>query len=45
MTCFAIGSDAPEVDILVVADLMENVDFKVFSGPAKDTGGRVAALR
>jgi aspartyl-tRNA synthetase len=28
-----------------VGDLMQDVDFKVFSGPAKDPDGRVAALR
>ncbi|MFP3681608.1 GAD domain-containing protein, partial [Pseudomonas sp. SIMBA_041] len=28
-----------------VADLMKDVDFKVFAGPANDPKGRVAALR
>ena len=43
------GSDRPDLrcslELKDVADLMENVDFKVFSGPAKDPDGRVAALR
>jgi aspartyl-tRNA synthetase len=28
-----------------VADLMQNVEFKVFAGPAKDPKGRIVALR
>lgn len=43
------GSDRPDLrcplELIDVADLMEEVDFKVFSGPAKDPKGRVAALR
>ncbi len=43
------GSDRPDLrcplELIDVADLMENVDFKVFAGPAKDPNGRVAALR
>ncbi|HIE33127.1 MAG TPA: aspartate--tRNA ligase, partial [Thermodesulfobacteriaceae bacterium] len=43
------GSDRPDLrcplELVDVADLMGSVDFKVFSGPAKDPGGRVAALR
>ncbi|MCG8382755.1 MAG: aspartate--tRNA ligase [Gammaproteobacteria bacterium] len=43
------GSDKPDLridlELVTVSDLMQNVDFKVFSGPAKDPYGRVAALR
>ena len=43
------GSDKPDLRIaLVLADVAEHVrhvEFKVFSGPAQDPGGRVAALR
>jgi aspartyl-tRNA synthetase len=43
------GSDKPDLriplELVEVADLMESVEFKVFSGPARDTEGRVAALR
>ncbi len=43
------GSDRPDLrcplELIDVADLMDEVDFKVFSGPAKDPKGRVAALR
>ncbi len=28
-----------------VADLMQEVEFKVFAGPAKDPEGRIVALR
>ena len=42
------GSDRPDLrcplELVDVADLMNGVDFKVFSGPAKDPKGRVAAL-
>lgn len=42
------GSDRPDLrcplELVDVADLMSGVDFKVFSGPAKDPKGRVAAL-
>src|SRR5690606_33446637 len=43
------GSDKPDLRIplqlVEVKDLMQEVDFKVFSGPAKDAKGRVAALK
>lgn len=43
------GSDKPDLrvplELLDVKDLMTNVDFKVFSGPANDPEGRVAVLR
>jgi len=43
------GSDRPDLrcplELVDVADLMAEVEFKVFSGPAKDPKGRVAALR
>jgi aspartyl-tRNA synthetase len=43
------GSDRPDLrvplELVDVGDLMEQVDFKVFSGPANDPEGRVAALR
>ncbi|QTF91138.1 aspartate--tRNA ligase [Halomonas sp. BM-2019] len=43
------GSDKPDLRIPLeladVDDLMAQVDFKVFSGPAKAADGRVAALR
>ncbi len=43
------GSDKPDLRIplqlIELGDVMANVDFKVFSGPAKDPKGRVAALR
>ncbi|MCC5885839.1 MAG: aspartate--tRNA ligase [Gammaproteobacteria bacterium] len=43
------GSDKPDLrnplELVDVADLMAAVEFKVFAGPAKDPGGRVAALR
>jgi aspartyl-tRNA synthetase len=43
------GSDKPDLRIDLeftdVSDLMQDVDFKVFSGPAKDARGRVVALR
>ncbi len=43
------GSDRPDLrcplELVDVGDLMQDVDFKVFSGPAKDPDGRVAALR
>jgi aspartyl-tRNA synthetase len=43
------GSDRPDLRIALelteVSDLLANVDFKVFSGPASDPKGRVAALR
>jgi len=43
------GSDKPDLRIALelvdVADLVKDCDFKVFAGPAKDSRGRVAALR
>ncbi|MGF1642038.1 MAG: aspartate--tRNA ligase [Thiotrichales bacterium] len=42
------GSDKPDLRIALklidLGDLMRDVDFKVFSGPARDPEGRVAAL-
>ena len=43
------GSDKPDLriplELVEVADLVAGVDFKVFSGPARDPKGRVAALK
>ncbi len=43
------GSDKPDLrnplELVDVADLVRDCDFKVFAGPAKDPRGRVAALR
>ena len=43
------GSDKPDLRIdwqlVSIDDLMTDVDFKVFSGPAQDPDSRVAALR
>jgi len=43
------GSDKPDLRIPLVLvdikDLMTDVDFKVFSGPANDPKGRIAALK
>ncbi|NWO10058.1 aspartate--tRNA ligase [Chromohalobacter salexigens] len=43
------GSDKPDLriplELVDVNDLMRDVDFKVFSGPAKADDGRVAALK
>jgi aspartyl-tRNA synthetase len=43
------GSDKPDLriplELVDVADLVKDCDFKVFAGPAKDPEGRVAALR
>jgi aspartyl-tRNA synthetase len=43
------GSDKPDLriplELVDVSDLMKEVDFKVFSGPANDKRGRVAALK
>ena len=43
------GSDKPDLriplELVDVDDLMKDVDFKVFSGPANADDGRVAALR
>ncbi|MDR0807505.1 MAG: aspartate--tRNA ligase [Enterobacteriaceae bacterium] len=42
------GSDKPDlrnpIEIVDVADLLKDVDFKVFSTPANDPKGRVAAI-
>ncbi|MEM9208498.1 MAG: aspartate--tRNA ligase, partial [Pseudomonadota bacterium] len=42
------GSDKPDLridlELVEVADLMQDVEFKVFAGPAQDDAGRVAAL-
>jgi aspartyl-tRNA synthetase len=43
------GSDKPDLrnplELVDVADLMRDVEFKVFNAPANDPGGRVVALR
>jgi aspartyl-tRNA synthetase len=43
------ASDKPDLrvslELVDVADLVANCDFKVFAAPAKDPNGRVAALR
>lgn len=43
------GSDKPDLriplELVDVDDLMQQVDFKVFNGPANDPDGRVAALK
>lgn len=43
------GSDKPDLridmELVDIADLMRQVDFKVFSGPANDSESRVVALR
>src|SRR5262245_14243893 len=43
------GSDKPDLRVLLelteLTDVMKNVAFKVFAGPASMPGGRVAALR
>jgi aspartyl-tRNA synthetase len=43
------GSDKPDLrvplELVDVADLVADCDFKVFAGPAKNPDGRVAALR
>ena len=43
------GSDKPDLridlELCDLADLLTDVEFKVFSGPARDAGSRVAALR
>ena len=43
------GSDKPDMriplELVDVGDLMQEVEFKVFSGPAKSADGRVAALK
>ena len=43
------GSDKPDLrnplELTDVADLLKDVEFKVFSGPANDPDGRVAVIR
>ncbi len=43
------GTDRPDLrnplELVDLGDVMQAVEFKVFSGPANDPGGRVAALR
>ncbi|NDL62565.1 aspartate--tRNA ligase [Acerihabitans arboris] len=43
------GSDKPDLrnpmEIVDVADLVKDLEFKVFSGPANDAKGRVAVIR
>ncbi len=43
------GSDKPDLriplELVDVADLVADCEFKVFAGPARDPSGRVAALR
>jgi aspartyl-tRNA synthetase len=43
------GSDKPDLrnplELVDIADLVKDCDFKVFAGPARDPHGRVAALR
>ncbi len=43
------GSDKPDaripLEFIEVSDLMESVEFKVFSAPAKDPNSRVVAMR
>jgi aspartyl-tRNA synthetase len=42
------GTDRPDLriplELVDVGDLMQDIEFKVFSGPARDPNGRVAAL-
>jgi len=43
------GSDKPDlridIELVEVADVLEEIEFKVFSGPAKDPASRVTALK
>lgn len=43
------GSDKPDLriplELVDIADLLKDIEFKVFAGPAQDPEGRVAALR
>ena len=43
------GSDKPDLriplELVDIADLLANIEFKVFAGPANDPKGRVAALK
>ncbi len=49
MQCVTMHIDKPDMRIPLklvdVADLMQDVEFKVFAGPAKDPKGRIVALR
>jgi aspartyl-tRNA synthetase len=42
------GSDKPDLrnplEIIDIADIVKDIEFKVFSGPANDPNGRVAAI-
>lgn len=46
---YRFGTDRPDLrnplELVDVSDVMQEVEFKVFSGPAKMADGRVAALR
>jgi len=46
---FRYGSDKPDLRVKLefteLTEVMKDVDFKVFSGPAREAGGRVVALR
>ncbi len=46
---FRFGSDKPDLRVKMefteLTEVMKDVDFKVFSGPANAVGGRVVALR
>ncbi len=46
---FRFGSDKPDLRVKLefteLTEVMKDVDFKVFSGPANAAGGRVVALR
>ncbi|MEY2594009.1 MAG: aspartate--tRNA ligase [Pseudomonadota bacterium] len=46
---YRFGSDKPDLRVKLefteITDVMKDVDFKVFSGPANAVGGRVVALR
>lgn len=43
------GSDKPDLrvplELVTITDLLKEVEFKVFAGPANDPKGRIAALR
>ncbi|EGN74661.1 aspartyl-tRNA synthetase [Idiomarina sp. A28L] len=43
------GSDKPDLrnplELVDIADLVKDIEFKVFSGPANDSKGRVAAIK
>lgn len=46
---YRYGSDKPDLridmELVDIGDLMDNVEFKVFAGPAKDPNGRLVVLR